>query len=383
MDQNYIDTPLEGKDKLDNTYDYKDNEYSIMVELKENDSEYLVEIKINKKNSLLTYKETILFQNKITENKNDKDNNIMAKKQSIKGKYYFYKDSKDFLKTLKDHISFKDLQLTEDNKKGVIVLSFADIIKSEMMTTSIEVKQVNNYEIDHNSIIGHINHLYEDLKDLKHLYGAVRCLEKRNENLELNYIVLSEENNSLKDKLSLYENKTNGLYEKFNNKIIESDYKLINEWINDDLKNFKYKLLYKATIHGFSAKQFHFNVDGSTNILVIAITEKNDKIGGFTPVSFSCRSGAYTPDNSKQSFLFSLSKILKFKIIDPSKAVFGYSEYGPTFGGGHDLIIPDNSDINRCSSNLGFSYDNPQKHKLFEGDQIMKEIEVYTLRKQL
>ena len=69
MDQNYIDTPLEGKDKLDNTYDYKDNEYSIMVELKENDSEYLVEIKINKKNSLLTYKETILFQNKITENK--------------------------------------------------------------------------------------------------------------------------------------------------------------------------------------------------------------------------------------------------------------------------------------------------------------------------
>jgi hypothetical protein len=43
-------------------------------------------------------------------------------------------------------------------------------------------------------------------------------------------------------------------------------------------------LLYRASEHEFSVKEFHRLCDGETNTLVLVKTEFNKIIGGFTPI---------------------------------------------------------------------------------------------------
>jgi hypothetical protein len=69
-------------------------------------------------------------------------------------------------------------------------------------------------------------------------------------------------------------------------------------------------------------------------------------------------------------------------------AIYCPSNYGPTFGGGHDFHISDNSNTNKDSySNLGYSYSHPdyaygsEEAKSFLTGTYnfqVSEIEVYT-----
>jgi hypothetical protein len=65
-------------------------------------------------------------------------------------------------------------------------------------------------------------------------------------------------------------------------------------------------------------------------------------------------------------FIFSLrrsgnSNKERFNVTRPDSAIYGYSSYGPTFGGGFDIYVSDSSNTNRYSySNLGNSYQLPK-----------------------
>ena len=62
-------------------------------------------------------------------------------------------------------------------------------------------------------------------------------------------------------------------------------------------------------------------------------TEFDRKIGGFTPLKWcSSQSREYVGDDSKESFIFSLTYNDKFVLEKNDKAIQNYKERGPVFG---------------------------------------------------
>jgi hypothetical protein len=114
-------------------------------------------------------------------------------------------------------------------------------------------------------------------------------------------------------------------------------------------------MLYRASDNGFCVKKFHEKCDGVGDTLTVAWTEFDKKIGGYTPLKWSSQNGCVT-DNSKESFIFSLTHNDKFTLEKPENAIQNYPYFGPIFGGGHDFVICDkanssnNSAVNMCTS---------------------------------
>jgi hypothetical protein len=123
--------------------------------------------------------------------------------------------------------------------------------------------------------------------------------------------------------------------------------------------------LYRGTRDGFGAKAFHTKCDGHLNTLTL-LKAKGSKFifGGFTAVSWESSNKHKSDANA---FIFSLTnnynKPVKMK-INPKRhesAIRCYPEYGPTFGGGHEIrIVNDANTAMDSYSNLGYSYSHPQ-----------------------
>jgi len=169
-------------------------------------------------------------------------------------------------------------------------------------------------------------------------------------------------------------------------------------WLNQ-----KWKLIYRATRDGFGSNDFHSKCDSYQNSLVIIKSTNGNVFGGYTEQNWS---GASQWKSDPNAFLFSFinhhnTKII-MKCINPTCAIrvrssfgdqmnslpnFG-SNFGPTFGGGADLFICNDSNTSNSScSNLGVSYKHPNygygsdEAKSFLAGSYnfrTKEIEVYT-----
>ncbi len=75
-------------------------------------------------------------------------------------------------------------------------------------------------------------------------------------------------------------------------------------------------------------------------------TNAGHTFGGFTTIIWdgSCYK------NDTQSFLFSVDKQTKYPIVkNYGNAIYCNSGSGPTFGGGHDIHVSDNSNSNTSS----------------------------------
>ena len=147
-------------------------------------------------------------------------------------------------------------------------------------------------------------------------------------------------------------------------------------------------LIYQATRDGFAASTFHSKCDNKPNTLSVIRSSNGNVFGGYTEESWS--GIRYKIDLS--AFIFSLinkqNKPLKMKCPECQNTIYCHIGYGPTFGGGHDFHISDNSNTNTNSySNLGHSYSHPDyaagsnEAKSFlagSNNFQVSEIEVYT-----
>ena len=139
------------------------------------------------------------------------------------------------------------------------------------------------------------------------------------------------------------------------------------------------KLLYKATVHGFKASDFHGKCDNKAPTLVIIKNDQNQVFGGFTKQNWN--HGGWKQD--AEAFIFSVTARKKYS-IKPDQVAYAircYSNYGPTFGGGHDIYICDNSNTsNSSNSYAGHTYNNVTYQEL-TGTKNFKclEIEVFEL----
>ena len=121
----------------------------------------------------------------------------------------------------------------------------------------------------------------------------------------------------------------------------------------------QFKLLYRATRDGFGASSFHAKCDNQSNTLTIVKTTKGYILGAYTAVKWDNTSGYKSDDHA---FIFTLVNARSLPELFPVRvgdkhSIYCNGMYGPTFGGGNDIRISDNSSQTRTSfSNLGHSY---------------------------
>ena len=160
-----------------------------------------------------------------------------------------------------------------------------------------------------------------------------------------------------------------------------------------------WRLLYRATRDGFSAKDFHQKCDHFKNTLVVIKSTEGNVFGGFTScpwnsissISNSVGGTTYGYVSDASAFIFSLVN----KSNKPFKTVYGIGQgvycdkaRGPSFGycepilsnklnikdytAHYDLRISTDSSINQTSySNFGYGFKNPD---YLEGTKEAKAI---------
>lgn len=146
----------------------------------------------------------------------------------------------------------------------------------------------------------------------------------------------------------------------------------------------KWSLIYRATDDGFSASSFHKKCDGKKDVLVIV--EANKYIfGGYTEKGFQSNDGY---QNDRKAFLYSLvnkeNNPFKAKSKTDKSHIYSNSNYGPTWGTGHDIKISSNSNKNLDSyTYFGSGYSHPdyngpntRSKEIFAGAYNFKTTEV-------
>ncbi|XP_036067439.1 interferon-induced protein 44-like [Oryzias melastigma] len=146
--------------------------------------------------------------------------------------------------------------------------------------------------------------------------------------------------------------------------------------ICSQLGNFKLKLLYKASIHGFTGAAFHLRCDNQYPTVCVGYNNSGRVFGGYTRRPFS-QSGQYVNDD--QAFLFSFSgeKLNKYPCINAPYAVKMHSNCGPYFG--EALVFVNASQpIVYCNPGQYYNFNAAEMH----GNNLnLTECEVYQVEK--
>ncbi|XP_020623010.1 opioid-binding protein/cell adhesion molecule homolog isoform X2 [Orbicella faveolata] len=113
--------------------------------------------------------------------------------------------------------------------------------------------------------------------------------------------------------------------------------------------NLRWVLCYRASTHGWAASTFHNRCDGKRNTVTI-IKKGQYVFGGYTDIPWDSSDYGYTSN----AFIFSLRNKeglgpFKSMVTNPTYAIYRFSGYGPTFGGGHDIYIANNANSNTNS----------------------------------
>ena len=128
-------------------------------------------------------------------------------------------------------------------------------------------------------------------------------------------------------------------------------------------KDQRWQQIYKASIDGFKATDFHDNCDGIANTVTVIKSENGNIFGGYTEKEWHSR-GGYLTDPS--AFIFSLTNKddNSFKVVcsnDGQYAINCSADHGPVFGGDgkhlKDIVIrSDSNTLQKSYSNFGYSY---------------------------
>ncbi|XP_061594805.1 interferon-induced protein 44-like [Cololabis saira] len=103
------------------------------------------------------------------------------------------------------------------------------------------------------------------------------------------------------------------------------------------LGSVKLKLLYKASVHGFTGAAFHQECDNLAPTVSVGYNASGYVFGGYTRRPF-CQSGAFVNDDQAFLFTFSGAKLYTFATSNAGYAVKMISTSGPFFGEALALI---------------------------------------------
>lgn len=127
----------------------------------------------------------------------------------------------------------------------------------------------------------------------------------------------------------------------------------------------KWKLKYRASRDGFSAKNFHEKIDGIKNTLTVIKSTSGNIFGGFANKS---RTSINEYVHDPKAFIFSLvnSENNPFKVLCSDNGAYAipcYQSDGPSFGDGPDIYIASGSNVQTCVCDFGVTYKHPGYQK--------------------
>ncbi|CAG0881812.1 unnamed protein product [Darwinula stevensoni] len=137
--------------------------------------------------------------------------------------------------------------------------------------------------------------------------------------------------------------------------------RLLNQWYGEPRTT--WRLLFRASSHGYSAHAFHRCCDGVAPTYVLVLGPRGEICGGFSDVPWGQTSSKGRFLASDRAFLFTLENgpeipPTKFDVVKRTFAIAHHPDFGPIFGAGADLSISDCCNMNCESySNLPHSYD--------------------------
>jgi hypothetical protein len=152
----------------------------------------------------------------------------------------------------------------------------------------------------------------------------------------------------------------------------------------------RFSLLWRGSLHGFGARDFHSRCDGHTNTLTLILNARGHIFGGFTPVAWDSDS-CWKADPDAKSAFFTLRNpqngpARRFALNPEKKdeAIFSDIETGPWF---HEIGIYDN--CNTTTANFAFfgTSDNYINDTTLDGYTLftdrsqfsVKEIEIFEI----
>ena len=143
-------------------------------------------------------------------------------------------------------------------------------------------------------------------------------------------------------------------------------------------ENIRIDLIYKASVDGDKAEDFHRKCDSAKSTLVLIETDNNLRFGGFTSCDWSGNAEDKYDDNA---FVFSLDKGRIYDIKPGEKAIGCYPDYGPVFLGCQIKINDDAFTNNGSTYRKNETYQTEEDFELNGGNEFfkIKDIEVYSI----
>ena len=143
-------------------------------------------------------------------------------------------------------------------------------------------------------------------------------------------------------------------------------------------ENIRIDLIYKASVDGDKAEDFHRKCDSAKSTLVLIETDNNLRFGGFTSCDWS---GNAEDKYDDKAFVFSLDKGRIYDIKPGEKAIGCYPDFGPVFLGCQIKINDDAFTNNGSTYRKNETYQTEEDFELNGGNEFfkIKEIEVYSI----
>jgi hypothetical protein len=146
------------------------------------------------------------------------------------------------------------------------------------------------------------------------------------------------------------------------------------------------KILYKASVHGWTASTFHQLCNNKGPTITVATLQDGRFIGAYTPISWEIPADGSYYTNNMEAFLFDSDR--KYTTSGSLFGVGNYAmyqsrNYGPTFGLGYDFLsLSSNNPMNL--SNYSYIFTNngegPLGVKLYYNNiYTLKDLEVYSV----
>ncbi|CAF1288674.1 unnamed protein product [Rotaria sp. Silwood1] len=175
-------------------------------------------------------------------------------------------------------------------------------------------------------------------------------------------------------------------YSPYGNLLRKEDKKKLNAFLDKAYQ--QWELIYKASRDGFNSNTFHSRCNKKGPTITIIQSNKNYIFGGYTSIPWKS-DGSYKSDST--AFLFTLTNPHNIPptkyLIDSAhvgNAVYHNSDYGPTFGSGHDIYVANGSNGNNQSHTKfpsGYLDTTGKGNNTFTGEKqfTVSDIEVFQL----
>jgi hypothetical protein len=203
-----------------------------------------------------------------------------------------------------------------------------EIQKIKFEKLNIKIENPNNImNLETKKPINELLPIEEELETKKEEQN--KLMEDRNKKLDFQLNINKTEENKIKNFQEKDKQRTYRNFYLNNETIVKpGSFRIINNWINR-LKKLDFELLYKASINGDCAENFHKNCDGYYPTVTIIKSKNNNIFGGYISVPFL---SIYKPFLDETAFLFSLTKNQKFRIKNKEFPVSNSRLFGPHFG---------------------------------------------------